>query len=57
MFLEFRDNIDKMKVEPDVRNQLVDLKNKYDLKFALLEERQSRINAKDEEQVRENRIT
>ena len=57
MFLEFRDNIDKMKVEPDVRNQLVDLKNKYDLKFALLEERLRRINAKDEEQVRENRIT
>jgi hypothetical protein len=49
MFLEFRDNVDKMKVEPDVRNQLVDLKNKYDLKFALLEERLRRINAKDEE--------
>lgn len=57
MFLEFRDNVDKMKVEPDVRNQLVDLKNKYDLKFALLEERLRRINAKDEEQIREKRVT
>ncbi len=57
MFLEFRDNVDKMKVESDVRSQLVDLKNKYDLKFALLEERLRRINAKDEEQIREKRIT
>jgi hypothetical protein len=46
-----------MKAEPDVRNQLVDLKNKYDLKFGLLEERLRRINAKDEEQIGENRIT
>jgi hypothetical protein len=57
MFLEFRENVDKMKVEQDVRNQLVDLKNKYDLKFALLEERLRRINAKDEEQIREKRST
>ena len=57
MLLEFRDNVDKMKAEPDVRNQLVDLKNKYDLKFGLLEERLRRINAKDEEQIGENRIT
>ncbi len=55
MFLEFRDNVDKMKVEPDVRSQLVDLKSKYDLKFALLEERLRRINAKDEEQIREKK--
>lgn len=57
MLLEFRDNVDKMKAKPDVRNQLVDLKNKYDLKFGLLEERLTRINAKDEEQIGENRIT
>lgn len=57
MLLEFRDNVDKMKAKPDVRNQLVDLKNKYDLKFGLLEERLRRINAKDEEQIGENRIT
>ena len=55
MFLEFRDNLDNMKVEPDVRSQLVDLKNKYDLKFAFLEERLRRINAKDEEQIREKK--
>jgi hypothetical protein len=55
MFLEFRDNVDKMKVEPDVRSQLVDLKSIYDLKFALLEERLRRINAKDEEQIREKK--
>jgi hypothetical protein len=57
MPLEFRDKVDKMKSEPDVLNQLVALKNIYDLKFEMLEERLKRINAKDEEEIGENRVT
>lgn len=57
MLLEFRDKVDKMKSEPDVLNQLVALKNIYDLKFEMLEERLKRINAKDEEEIGENRVT
>jgi hypothetical protein len=50
MLLEFRDKVDNMKHESDVRNQLVELKNVYDAKFEKLEERLRRINAKDEEE-------
>lgn len=57
MLLEFRDKVDKMKSEPDALNQLVALKNIYDLKFEMLEERLRRINAKDEEEIGENRVT
>lgn len=54
MLLEFRDKVDNMKHESDVRNQLVELNNAYDAKFEKLEERLRRINAKDEEE-KENR--
>jgi hypothetical protein len=54
MLLEFRDIVDKMTSEPEVRNQLVALKNFYDLKFEMLGERLKRINAKDEEELRKN---
>jgi hypothetical protein len=50
MLLEFRDKVDNMKHESDVRIQLVELKNAYNEKFEKLEERLRRINAKDEEE-------
>ncbi|HEY7111221.1 MAG TPA: hypothetical protein VH415_17470 [Nitrososphaeraceae archaeon] len=55
MLLEFRDNVNKMTSETEVRNQLIAIKNLYDLKFEMLEERLKRINAKDEEEIRNNK--
>jgi hypothetical protein len=44
-----------MTSETEVRNQLIAIKNLYDLKFEMLEERLKRINAKDEEEIRNNK--
>jgi hypothetical protein len=51
LLLEFRENVNKMTSETEVRNQLIALKDMYDLKFEMLEERLKRINAKDEEEI------
>lgn len=57
LLLELRDYLDKMTAEPEVRNQLLALKNLYDLKFEMLEERLKRINSRDEEEIRNNKVT
>jgi hypothetical protein len=51
LLLEFREIVNKMTSETEVRNQLIALKDMYDLKFEMLEERLKRINAKDEEEI------